>query len=135
MMQQHGMHQDVSLTVFVPVSVSVPVPVSVCLCVCRGVWCRYDDFCDGIARQCGGVFRPAPIKSLYRAVEKLCWREFLRDRHGRKTSRDIYDILRGALEFSRFEDIVRCIELLVEAHGSFAHSVLSTCAQPPGKAQ
>ena len=64
---------------------------------------QYNQICMDIAQKTGGEFTPAPIKHVYRAIEKTALRA---DETRRFECSNVYDVVRGALVYDTISEVL-----------------------------
>jgi len=64
---------------------------------------QYNRICADIAEKTGGQFTPAPIKHVYRAIEKTALRP---DETNRFECTNVYDVVRGALVYDTISEVL-----------------------------
>jgi len=73
---------------------------------------RYNILCKKIAKATGGRFLPAPLKGLFRALEKSAMRM---NPENRFNCDNVYDVVRGALVFIDMAGVQRGLEAVCDA--------------------
>ena len=73
---------------------------------------KYDAEFQNIADATNGTFQPVPLKNFFRALEKMALRHNPKDRF---MSDNVYDILRGALIYETFDDLLLGARAIVDS--------------------
>jgi hypothetical protein len=76
----------------------------------------FKEFCTSIASQTDGIYQYAPIKSMFRTVEKTAFRA---EKQRRFQTEDVLDLVRGALVYETFGDLSKGLTALVESRKFF----------------
>jgi hypothetical protein len=73
---------------------------------------HYKDFCASVATATGGVFQDAPVKTIFRTIEKSA----MRHNQARRFHTDgVMDLVRGALVYETFDGLLEGVKALCDS--------------------